>query len=118
MISMSFDRPERTARRASEARKRYGMRFTRSGSVRIFPVQQPRPSIGHPQASVLVGSPGFEHGDYARVEEDLVASTALAVLVDDDLVIDRDDIPDELGGSLVEVDVVPPISDPRASVAS
>ena len=53
MISMSFERPDRTARRANVVRKRYRMRFTRSGSVRILTVQQPRPSIGHPQVLTL-----------------------------------------------------------------
>ena len=48
-ISRSLERPVRTARRANDVRKRYKVRYTRSGSAGICPVQQPRSSFGDPQ---------------------------------------------------------------------
>ena len=51
MISRSFERRERTARRTSATKKRYIMRCTRSASARIAARQRPRPSFRHPHAS-------------------------------------------------------------------
>ena len=48
MISRSFERRERTARRTSATKKRYIMRCTRSASARIAAGQRPRPSFRHP----------------------------------------------------------------------
>ncbi len=49
-----LDLPVRTAMRANDVRKRYKMRYTRSGSAEICHVQQPRPSFGHPPAFARV----------------------------------------------------------------
>ena len=51
MISRSFERRERTARRTSATKKRYIMRCTRSASARIAAGQRPRPSFRHPQGA-------------------------------------------------------------------
>ena len=57
MISRSFERPDRTVSRASDARNRYKIRYTRTASARIAAGQRPRPSFRHPQGAVTRSRP-------------------------------------------------------------
>ena len=65
MISRSFERPDRTVSRASDANNRYKMRYTRTASARIAAGQRPRPSFRHPQAQIAdLGLPTLRLEDY------------------------------------------------------
>ena len=56
MISRSFERPERTARAASAARRRHRMRYTRHEDRSTSCLVSTRPSNGHPHASTAAAT--------------------------------------------------------------